>query len=185
MFCPRADEPDKPGTGASPTLDSPKALTIPRFSTRPDVGVFFSEGFTMTTKLDKVLYTAKAHTTGGRDGHSKTDDGRLEVNLSSPGTAGTGTNPEQLFAAGYSACFIGAIKAVAGMQKITLPDGLAIDASVDLGKIPAGYGIAARLDVTLPGMDRTAAQALIDAAHQVCPYSNATRGNIDVTITLK
>jgi osmotically inducible protein OsmC len=142
-----------------------------------------SQGKTMTT-LDKVLYTAKAHTTGGRDGQSKTDDGRLEVTLSSPGTAGTGTNPEQLFAAGYAACFIGAMKAVGGMKKIAVPDDVSIDSSVDLGKIPAGYGIAVRLDVTLPGMDRAAAQALIDAAHQVCPYSNATRGNIDVTITL-
>jgi lipoyl-dependent peroxiredoxin len=139
----------------------------------------------MTTKLDKVLYTAHAHTTGGRDGQSKTDDGRLNVTLSSPGTSGTGTNPEQLFAAGYSACFIGAIKAVAGMKKITVPEGTSIDASVDLGKIPNGYGIAARLEVSLPGMDRAAAQELVDAAHQVCPYSNATRGNIDVTITLK
>ena len=139
----------------------------------------------MTTKLEKVLYTAHAHTTGGRDGQSKTDDGRLSVTLSSPGTAGTGTNPEQLFAAGYSACFIGAIKAVAGMKKITVPEGTSIDASVDLGKIPNGYGIAVRLDITLPGMERAAAQDLVDAAHQVCPYSNATRGNIDVTITLK
>ena len=139
----------------------------------------------MTTKLDKVLYTAHAHTTGGRDGQSKSDDGRLSVTLSSPGTAGTGTNPEQLFAAGYSACFIGAMKAVAGMKKITLPDDLSIDASIDLGKISDAYGIAARLDVSLPGMDRAAAQELLDAAHQVCPYSNATRGNIEVTITLK
>ena len=138
----------------------------------------------MTSQLEKVLYTAHAHTTGGRDGKSRTDDGRLDVTLSSPGTAGTGTNPEQLFAAGYSACFIGAMKAVAGMKKIALPDDLSIDASVDLGKIPAGYGIAVRLDISLPGMDRTAAQALVDAAHQVCPYSNATRGNIDVTLTL-
>ncbi|RZI98720.1 MAG: organic hydroperoxide resistance protein [Rubrivivax sp.] len=134
--------------------------------------------------LEKVLYTAKAHTTGGRDGASKTDDGRLDVKLSSPGTSGTGTNPEQLFAAGYSACFIGAMKAVAGMQKITLPDGLAVDAEVDLGKLGQAYGIAARLNVALPGMDRAAAQALVDAAHQVCPYSNATRGNIDVAINL-
>ncbi|NML86134.1 organic hydroperoxide resistance protein [Polaromonas sp.] len=139
----------------------------------------------MTTQLEKVLYTAHAHTTGGRDGQSKTDDGRLSVTLSSPGTAGTGTNPEQLFAAGYSACFIGAIKAVAGMKKISVPEGTSIDASVDLGKIPAGYGIAVRLDITLPGMDRASAQELVDAAHEVCPYSNATRGNIDVTITLK
>ncbi len=139
----------------------------------------------MTTPLDKVLYTAHAHTTGGRDGHAKTDDGRLDVTLSSPGSAGTGTNPEQLFAAGYSACFIGAMKAVAGMKKITLPEDLSIDASVDLGKIAAGYGIAVRLEVSLPGMERAAAQELVDAAHQVCPYSNATRGNIDVAITLK
>ena len=139
----------------------------------------------MTMKLEPVLYTAHAHTTGGRDGQAKSDDGRLNVTLSSPGTAGTGTNPEQLFAAGYSACFIGAIKAVAGMQKITLPEGVSIDASVDLGKIPNGYGIAVRLDITLPGMERAAAQALVDAAHQVCPYSNATRGNVDVTLTLK
>ena len=134
--------------------------------------------------LEKVLYTAHAHTTGGRDGASRTDDGRLDIQLSSPGTAGTGTNPEQLFAAGYSACFIGAMKAVAGLQKITLPQDLAIDASVDLGKVGAGYGIAVRLAISLPGMDRAAAQALVDAAHQVCPYSNATRGNIDVTLTL-
>ncbi|EPD41919.1 hypothetical protein HMPREF9701_01714 [Delftia acidovorans CCUG 274B] len=135
-------------------------------------------------QLEKVLYTARAHTTGGRDGASRTDDGRLDVTLSSPGTSGTGTNPEQLFAAGYSACFIGAIKAVAGKQKISLPQNLAIDAEVDLGTIPNAYGIAARLKVSLPGMDRAAAQALVDAAHQVCPYSNATRGNIDVQITL-
>jgi lipoyl-dependent peroxiredoxin len=139
----------------------------------------------MTTKLEKVLYTAHAHTTGGRDGVSKTDDGRLDVKLSSPGTSGTGTNPEQLFAAGYSACFLGAMKAVAGMKKITIPEDTSIDASVDLGKIPNAYGIAVRLDVTLPGMEHAAAQELVDAAHQVCPYSNATRGNIDVIITVK
>lgn len=134
--------------------------------------------------LDKVLYTARAHTTGGRDGASRTDDGRLDVTLSSPGTSGSGTNPEQLFAAGYSACFIGALKAVAARQKLALPQDVAIDAEVDLGTIPNAYGIAARLTVHLPGMDRTTAQALVEAAHQVCPYSNATRGNIDVTLTL-
>jgi len=106
------------------------------------------------TTLEKVLYTAHAHTTGGRDGKSKTDDGRLDVTLSSPGTSGTGTNPEQLFAAGYAACFIGAMKAVGGMKKIDVPADVSIDSSVDLGKIPNGYGIAVRLDVTLPGMDR-------------------------------
>lgn len=139
----------------------------------------------MTTQLEKVLYTAHTHTTGGRDGQAKSDDGRLNITLSSPGTSGTGTNPEQLFAAGYSACFIGALKAVAGMQKITLPEDTSIDASVDLGKIPNAYGIAVRLDISLPGMESASAQALVDAAHQVCPYSNATRGNIDVVITLK
>ena len=136
------------------------------------------------TTLDKVLYTAHAHTTGGRDGASRTDDGRLDVKLSSPGTSGTGTNPEQLFAAGYSACFIGALKAVGGMKKIAIPQDVAVDAEVDLGPIPTGYGIAVRMTVHLPGMDRAAAQALVDAAHQVCPYSNATRGNIDMTLTL-
>ncbi len=134
--------------------------------------------------LDKVLYTARAHTTGGRDGASRTDDGRLDVTLSSPGTSGSGTNPEQLFAAGYSACFIGALKAVAARQKLALPQDVEIDAEVDLGTLPNAYGIAARLTVHLPGMDRATAQALVEAAHQVCPYSNATRGNIDVTLTL-
>ena len=134
--------------------------------------------------LDKVLYTARTHTTGGRDGASKSDDGRLEVTHSSPGGPGTGTNPEQLFAAGYSACFIGAMKAVAGQMKVAVPADVAVDGEVDLGPITGGYGIAARLTVSLPGMDRAQAQALVDAAHQVCPYSNATRGNIDVTITL-
>ena len=136
------------------------------------------------TQLEKVLYTAKAHTTGGRDGAARSDDGRLEVKLSSPGTAGTGTNPEQLFAAGYSACFIGAMKAVAGKMKVTLPDNLAVDAEVDLGPIPNAYGIAARLNISLPGMEKGAAQSLVEAAHQVCPYSNATRGNIDVTLNV-
>jgi osmotically inducible protein OsmC len=136
------------------------------------------------TTLEKVMYTAKAHTTGGRDGQSRTDDGRLDIKLSPPGQPGSGTNPEQLFAAGYSACFIGAMKAVAGKMKVTLPADLAIDAEVDLGPIPGAYGIAARLNVSLPGMDRAAAQALIDAAHKVCPYSNATRGNIEVAINL-
>ena len=136
------------------------------------------------TQLDKVLYTAKAHTTGGREGASRSDDGRLDVQLVAPGTGTTGTNPEQLFAAGYSACFIGALKAVGGMQKIAIPQDVAVDAEVDLGPITGGYGIAARLTVHLPGMERAAAQALVDAAHKVCPYSNATRGNIDVTLTL-
>ncbi|HVZ44133.1 MAG TPA: organic hydroperoxide resistance protein [Ramlibacter sp.] len=136
------------------------------------------------TQLEKVIYTAKVHTTGGRDGASRSDDGKLEVRLTPPAMGGNGTNPEQLFAAGYSACFIGAMKAVAGRQKIALPADLAIDAEVDLGPIPNAFGIAARLNVSLPGMDREAARKLLDAAHQVCPYSNATRGNIDVQINL-
>lgn len=139
------------------------------------------------TTLDKVLYTAKAHTTGGREGRSVSDDGLLDVTLSPPkamGGAGTATNPEQLFAAGYSACFMGALKHVAAAKKIAVPADAAIDASIDIGPIPAGFGIAARLAVSLPGLDRAVAQDLVDAAHQVCPYSNATRGNIDVEITL-
>lgn len=138
----------------------------------------------MPTPLDKVLYTAHAHTTGGRDGASRTDDGRLDVKLSSPGTSGTGTNPEQLFAAGYSACFIGAMKAVAARTKTALPADLAIDTEVDLGPIPNAFGIAVRMRISLPGMERAAAESLVQAAHQVCPYSNATRGNIDVTLTV-
>ncbi|MCD6665727.1 MAG: organic hydroperoxide resistance protein [Hydrogenophaga sp.] len=134
--------------------------------------------------LDKVLYTARTHTTGGRDGASRSDDGRLDVKHTPPGAPGNGTNPEQLFAAGYSACFIGAIKAVAGKMKITVPADVAVDAEVDLGPVGQAYGIAARLVVHLPGMDRAQAQQLVDVAHQVCPYSNATRGNIDVSVTL-
>ena len=136
------------------------------------------------SQLEKVLYTAKAHTTGGRDGASRTDDGRLDIKLSPPGTAGSGTNPEQLFAAGYSACFIGAMKAVAGKMKVTLPADLAVGAEVDLGPVGSAYGIAVRLNVSLPGMDRAAALGLVDTAHKVCPYSNATRGNIPVAINL-
>lgn len=134
--------------------------------------------------LDKVLYTARAHTTGGRDGASRTDDGRLDVKLSSPGGSGTGTNPEQLFAAGYSACFIGAMKAVGGKLGIAVPQDVAVDAEVDLGTIPNAYGIAVRLTISLPGLEQGQARQLMDAAHQVCPYSNATRGNIDVTLAL-
>ena len=138
----------------------------------------------MPTRLDKVLYTAHAHTTGGRDGASRTDDGRLDVKLSSPGTSGTGTNPEQLFAAGYSACFIGAMKAVAGRTKTALPADLSIDAEVDLGPIPNAFGIAVRMRISLPGMERAAAEALVKDAHEVCPYSNATRGNVDVALSV-
>lgn len=141
----------------------------------------------MSTPLQKVIYTAQAHTTGGRDGRSVTDDGLLDVKLSPPkamGGAGEGTNPEQLFAAGYSACFMGAMKHVAGMKKIAVPADTSIDASVDIGPIPQGFGIAVQMRISIPGMDRAVAQDLIDTAHGVCPYSNATRGNIDVTLTL-
>ncbi|PRC92986.1 organic hydroperoxide resistance protein [Solimicrobium silvestre] len=141
----------------------------------------------MATKLEKVLYTAHAHTTGGRDGRSVTDDGLLDVKLSPPkamGGAGNATNPEQLFAAGYSACFMGAIKHVAGVKKVAVPADASIDASIDIGPIPAGFGIAAKLVISLPGLDRTVAQDLVDSAHQVCPYSNATRGNIVVELVL-
>lgn len=141
----------------------------------------------MPTTLDKVLYTAKAHTTGGRDGRSTTDDGLLDVKLSPPkalGGAGGATNPEQLFAAGYSACFMGAVKHVAGMKKIAVPADAAIDAEVDIGPIPQGFGIAVRLAVSLPGLDRAVAEDLVHTAHQVCPYSNATRGNIVVDLRL-
>lgn len=141
----------------------------------------------MTTKIEKVVYQAHASATGGRDGSAKSSDGLLDVKLSVPkemGGAGGGVNPEQLFAAGYSACFIGAMKFVAGTQKIALPADVSIDATVGIGGIPQGFGIEVQMLVKLPGMDRAQAQALIDQAHQVCPYSNATRGNIDVTITL-
>jgi Ohr subfamily peroxiredoxin len=141
----------------------------------------------MTTKLDKVLYTAKAHTTGGRDGRSVSSDNLLDVRLAPPkemGGKGDATNPEQLFAAGYSACFMGAMKFVAGQKKLAVPADAAVDANVSIGPIPAGFGLAVELAVSLPGMDRAVAQELVEAAHGVCPYSNATRGNIDVTLTV-
>ncbi|MGM9486189.1 organic hydroperoxide resistance protein [Ideonella sp. YS5] len=138
--------------------------------------------------LEKVLYTAHATSTGGRTGTSKTDDGRLSLTLSTPkelgGDGGAGTNPEQLFAAGYSACFIGAMKAVAAKQKISLPADVSISADVGIGPIPAGFGIQVAMRITVPGMEKAAAEALVAAAHQVCPYSNATRGNIDVSLTV-
>ncbi len=141
----------------------------------------------MVNKIEKVVYQAHATATGGRDGAAKSSDGLLDVKLTVPkemGGAGGGVNPEQLFAAGYSACFIGAMKFVAGNEKITLPADLSIDATVGIGGIPQGFGIEVQMVVKAPGMDPAQAQALIDKAHQVCPYSNATRGNIEVTITL-
>jgi Ohr subfamily peroxiredoxin len=136
-------------------------------------------------KLEKVLYTGKTHTSaGGRDGTSRSSDGNLDIRLSTPGTAGSGTNPEQLFAAGWSACFIGAMGLAAGKMKVVLPADLAVEAEVDLGTNLAGYQLQARLNVSVPGVEREVAQALVDAAHQTCPYSKAIRGNIDVVINL-
>jgi lipoyl-dependent peroxiredoxin len=138
----------------------------------------------MSTPLDKVLYTARTHAVGGREGTGRSDDGRIEVKLSSPGGAGNGTNPEQLFGVGYSACFLGAMKAVAPKVGVSLPADTAIDGEVDLGPTSLGYGIAVRMKVTLPGLERAKAEQLVAEAHKVCPYSNATRGNIDVQLTI-
>jgi len=133
----------------------------------------------------KVLYTGQTHTTGGRErGTSRSSDGRLDVRLSTPGSARIGTNPEQLFAAGWSACFESAIAVAARKRKIALPADVAIDAEVDLNVEDGGYFLSARLNISLPGVARDAAQTLIDEAHQICPYSRATRGNINVAIKL-
>ncbi|KDR30853.1 MULTISPECIES: organic hydroperoxide resistance protein [Caballeronia] len=138
--------------------------------------------------IEKVLYRAHAHVTGGRDGRATVPESNLDLKLTTPkelgGGGGDGTNPEQLFAAGYSACFIGAIKFVAARDKITLPKDVAVDGSVGIGQIQNGFGIEVELKISLPGMDRSEAQALVDKAHIVCPYSNATRNNIDVKLTL-
>ncbi|AVF04697.1 MAG: organic hydroperoxide resistance protein [Devosia indica] len=141
--------------------------------------------------IKSAVYTAHAHTTGGRaGGTSKTDDGRLEVTLDTPkamgGNDGPGTNPEQLFAAGYSACFLGALKAVARGEKVKIPDETTIDAAVSFGENAKGPGfaIAVELKITVPGFEKAEAEALVEKAHQICPYSNATRGNVDVTLTV-
>lgn len=136
------------------------------------------------TKIDKVLYTGKTHTTGGREGFSRSNDGELDIKLSPPGSTKAGTNPEQLFAAGWSACFLGAIGIAAGKRKIKLPEGTAVDAEVDLGTAEGGYFLQARLNVSLPGIEREIGQSLLEEAHQTCPYSKATRGNIDVELTV-
>lgn len=141
----------------------------------------------MANTLQKVVYQAHATSTGGRDGSTRSSDGLIDLKLSVPkemGGAGGGVNPEQLFAAGYSACFIGAMKFVAGTQKIALPADTRINATVGIGPIPQGFGIEVQLEVHVPGMELAAAQALVEKAHAVCPYSNATRGNIDVTLTV-
>jgi Ohr subfamily peroxiredoxin len=141
--------------------------------------------------IDKAVYTAHATSTGGRTGTTESSDGKIKLQLSTPkelgGDNGPGTNPEQLFAAGYSACFIGAMKAVARMQKLTLPSEVSIQADVSIGPMsgkPGAFGIAVAMAVTVPGMERTAVEALVKAAHEVCPYSNATRGNIDVALSV-
>ncbi|WP_050462482.1 organic hydroperoxide resistance protein [Herbaspirillum autotrophicum] len=139
-------------------------------------------------KVAQVLYKAQATATGGREGSAKSSDGILDVKLTTPkelgGAGGAGTNPEQLFAAGYSACFIGALKFVGGQEKIAVPADTSITGTVGIGQITGGFGIEVALDISLPGLDRAVAQSLIEKAHQVCPYSNATRGNINVTLTL-
>lgn len=138
--------------------------------------------------IEKVLYRAQSKSTGGREGRSVSHDGVLDVKLTTPkelgGNGAVGTNPEQLFAAGYSACFIGALKFVGGRDKIAVPADLSIDATVGIGPIPTGFGIEVELKISLPGVDRETAEKLVQAAHIVCPYSNATRGNIDVTLTI-
>ncbi|MCK7543927.1 organic hydroperoxide resistance protein [Marinobacter bryozoorum] len=137
--------------------------------------------------LEKVLYTASAEATGGRDGRAISSDGVLDVALTTPrelgGAGGEGTNPEQLFAAGYSACFIGAMKVVAGKAKLPMPEAASVEGLVGIGATNGGFGIQVELRISLPGMDEDQANQLIEQAHQVCPYSNATRGNIDVTLT--
>ena len=138
--------------------------------------------------IDNVLYRAHATATGGRDGRAQSSDGALDARLTTPrelgGAGGDGTNPEQLFAAGYSACFLGALKYVAAREKVTLPADTAVHGKVGIGQIPTGFGIEAALTVSLPGVPREQAEALVQQAHIVCPYSNATRGNIDVTVEL-
>lgn len=136
------------------------------------------------TKIDKVLYTGKTRTTGGRDGFSRSSDGELDVKLSPPGSARAGTNPEQLFAAGWSACFIGAMGFAAAARKIRLPADLAVDTEVDLATAENGYVLQARMRISIPGIEADVASALVDEAHQTCPYSKATRGNINVDFTV-
>ena len=138
--------------------------------------------------IEKILYTATATTSGGREGRSVSSDGQLDITLSTPrelgGAGGNGTNPEQLFAAGYSACFLGALKFVAGKQKVALPATATVTGKVGIGQIPTGFGIQAELTIAVPGLPREQVEALVEQAHVVCPYSNATRGNIDVALVI-
>jgi len=139
--------------------------------------------------IEQVVYRAHATATGGRDGRATSSDGVLDVKLGLPkemgGAGGEVSNPEQLFAAGYSACFLGALKHVASLEKVRIPADAKIDGAVGIGAIPGGFGIEVQLDITLPGIERSVAEDLVEKAHQVCPYSNATRGNIDVTLNVK
>ena len=144
--------------------------------------VFSTEG--KLPKLEKVYYTGKMHTTGGREGASVSSDGQLDIKLSTPGTSRPGTNPEQLFAAGWSACYMSALGIAAKQLKVPFPADAAIDAEVDLGSNDGGYVLQARLNVSLPGLDRDVAQVLAETAHATCPYSKLTKGNINVTIAL-
>jgi Ohr subfamily peroxiredoxin len=138
--------------------------------------------------IEKVLYTAHATATGGRDGRAVSSDGVLDIQLSTPkelgGAGGPGTNPEQLFAAGYSACFLGAMKFVAARDQFKIPADVKVEGNVGIGAIPTGFGIEVELKISLPGMQPADAEALVGRAHIVCPYSNATRGNIDVRLTV-
>jgi len=138
--------------------------------------------------IEKVLYRSKATATGGRDGRATSSDNVLDVRRTTPkelgGTGGDGTNPEQLFAAGYSACFLGAMKFVAAQQKLQLPADTQVTGQVGIGQIPTGFGIEVELTISIPGLPRADAEALVQKAHVVCPYSNATRNNIDVTLTI-
>jgi len=138
--------------------------------------------------IEKVLYTAQATATGGREGRAASSDGVLDIQLSTPkelgGAGGPGTNPEQLFAAGYSACFLGALKFVAGQNKVALPADTQITGRVGIGAIPPGFGIEVELTIAVPGLPREQVESLVEKAHIVCPYSNATRGNIDVTLVI-
>ncbi|WP_263066163.1 organic hydroperoxide resistance protein [Dickeya dadantii] len=138
--------------------------------------------------IEKVLYVAHAQANGGRDGRAVSSDQQLDVKLTTPrelgGAGGEGTNPEQLFAAGYSACFLGALKFVGARDKVSIPAGTTINGSVGIGAIPNGFGIEVELNISLPGLERAVAEDLVQKAHIVCPYSNATRGNIDVKLTV-
>lgn len=141
-------------------------------------------GVISTPRIEKVVYTGKTRTTGGREGASHSSDGRLDIQLSSPGSTGAGTNPEQLLAAGWSACFLGAIGIAAAKLKVKLPEDVYVDAEIDLGLTGVNYFLQARLNVHIPGVDSEIAQTLVEAAHQTCPYSKALHGNIDITTNL-